>query len=166
MLKVICIVTIIFSLNFITPHLALAQTAKRGTKQQAVALVKRVKKMWHTIGPARTIKAVNKLSHNLRRHDLYPFILHTDGYIVAHYYEALRGLMEPDNVEYPINWKLIRALKGKESVWASYFFVNPVTKQLEKKLAYLEDLGDGYSVAVGVYARLTREEIKEADGAL
>lgn len=141
-----------------------AQTAKRGTKEEAVAIAKKVKELWRTIGPEKSINAVNRLTHNLRNKDLYPWIGHIDKYIVAHYFHAVRGLRYPDDSNGPLGKimpSMVKIAKTKKAGWQQYYWPNPVTKNVEIKESYILSLDNEYFVAVGVFRRPKKDEIPE-----
>ncbi len=137
-------------------HQALSQTVRRGTPEEAMALVKKVKKMWSQIGPERTINNVNSLGLGLKYKDLYPFIMHTDGYMVAHFVHSLRGVSLIGNVDdttIRVFSRMVETVKIKKRGWVNYNFINPIKKVNETKSAYLELIENGYFVGVGVYKR-------------
>ncbi len=157
------IVIAIISLTLLS-HTAFAQAGKRGTKDEAVVIVKKVKQMWGTLGPVKTIEAVNKLTHNLRNKDLYPFIGHTDGYVVAHFFQAIRGLKtqsDTDSKGRSIMGDMIQVVKTKGRGWTQYDWPNPITKQIDAKESYIEALNSEYFVAVGVFSRLAKGDTGE-----
>ncbi len=154
--------TFTFFLLIVFSHSAMAQIAKRGTKDEAVVLVKKVKQMWRTLGPAQTIKAVNKLTHNLRNKDLYPFIGHTDGYVVAHFFQAIRGLKtqsDTDSKGRSIMGDMVKVASTQGRGWTEYDWPNPITKRIDAKQSYVESLNSEYFVAVGVFKRLKDSEL-------
>jgi signal transduction histidine kinase len=136
-----------------------ATAAKFGTKDEAVAMVKRVQEMFKKEGPDATFKAVDdKSAKEFHDRDLYPFIYYRsgpkEGICVAHgafpalIGKNLIGLKDPDG-KY-----LIRALadiaNGPGSGWVDYKWPNPITKRIEDKSSYVERM-DGYFVGVGIY---------------
>ncbi len=139
-----------------------AQKSKRGTPEEAIAMVKKVKRMYGTLGPEKTFAAVKKLSHGLRDRDLYPYIVHFDGYMAAHFIPALRGLNFVDHTDMTGRYffrKMIQVLKTKGKGWASYSFPNPITKKVEEKSTYVEALDREYFVGVGIFSKIADDKI-------
>jgi cytochrome c len=145
---------IIFAvLSFIaTP--AFAQT--HGTKEEAVAMVKRVQEMFKKDGAEATFKAVDDKSvKEFHDRDLYPFIYDLSGLCVAHgAIPALIGKnlmgMKDQNGRSFFN-EMIDIAKGPGSGWVDYKWPHPITAKIGDKSAYIEKLGDNYFVGVGIY---------------
>ncbi len=135
-----------------------AQSKKRGTPDQAIAMVKRVKQMFYREGPEKTFKAVNARATGFRKADLYPFIVHVDGWMAAHFLVSLRGLKFNENLDrngkviFKQFMKVVRSPRKKG--WANYAYFNPVTKKIGDKSAYIEMLDNEFFVAVGVYGKV------------
>lgn len=139
-----------------------AQRSKRGTPEEAIAMVKKVKRMYTTVGPEKTFKAVSTLSSGLRDRDLYPYIVHVDGWMAAHFIGSLRGLnfIEHTDMRGRFFFKnMMKVVRTKGRGWANYTFPNPVTKKVEEKSAYIERLDNEYFVAVGVFTKLNDDQI-------
>ncbi|MGH1349865.1 MAG: cache domain-containing protein [Methyloligellaceae bacterium] len=160
-MKLIKFITLALVLSFFSTN-AYAQKSKRGTPEEAIAMVRKVKRMYSTIGPEKTFLAVKKLSHGLRDRDLYPYIVHFDGYMAAHFIPALRGLNFVDHTDMTGRYffrNMITVLKTKGKGWASYSFPNPITKKVEEKSAYVERLDNEYFVGVGIFSKLSDDKI-------
>jgi cytochrome c len=126
-----------------------------GTKDEAVAMVKRVKAMFSKDGPDATFKAVSDKSNaEFHDRDLYPFIYDASGICVAHGARAaligknLIDLKDQDG-KYLIH-ELLDIANGHGSGWVDYKWPNPLTNKIEDKSSYVEKMGD-YVVGVGVY---------------
>jgi cytochrome c len=135
---------------------AQAATSEFGTKDEAVAMVKRAQEMFKKDGADATFKAVsdpaNKEFHD---RDLYVYIYNLSGLCVAHGARpALIGKNLIDLKDQDGNY-LVRAhidiATGSGSGWVSYKWPNPLTNKIEDKTSYVEKLGDNYFVGVGVY---------------
>jgi len=129
--------------------------AEFGTRDQAVAMVKRVIDKFAQSGTEATFKAVND-KHDPAFHDrdLYPFIYDLKGVNVAHGARpALVGKnlisLKDQNGTYIIQ-EMIALAKGPGSGWVDYKWPNPITNKIEDKSSYVEKMGD-YFVGVGVY---------------
>jgi cytochrome c len=126
-----------------------------GTKDEAVAMVKRVQAMFAKDGADATFKAVSdKAVAEFHDRDLYPFIYDMQGNCVAH---GARGALIGKNLmdlkdqdgKYLIH-EMIDVAKGPGSGWIDYKWPNPLSNKIEDKSSYVEKMGD-YFVGVGVY---------------
>jgi signal transduction histidine kinase len=135
-----------------------AATSDFGTKDEAIAMVKRAQEMFKKDGAEATFKAVDDPSNKeFHDRDLYVYIYNLSGVCVAHGARpALIGKNLIDIKDQDGNY-LIRAhieiAKGAGSGWVSYKWPNPLTNKIEDKTSYVEKMGDDYFVGVGVYKR-------------
>ncbi len=132
-----------------------ASAAEFGTKDEAVAMVKRVQAKFKAVGAEATFKAVSdKTAAEFHDRDLYPFIYDMSGLNVAHgarpalIGKNLIGLKDQDG-KFLIR-DMIEIVKTKGSGWYDYKWPNPINNKIEDKSSYVEKLGD-YWVGVGVY---------------
>ena len=129
-----------------------------GTREEAVAMVKRVQKMFAEAGAAATFKAVDDRSNPaFHDRDLYPFIYDLDGVCVSHGARpALIGKnlisLKDQNGVYLIQ-EMIALAKGPGNGWVDYKWPNPISNKIEDKASYVEKMGD-FFVGVGVYRDL------------
>lgn len=125
---------------------------QHGTRDQAVAMVKNVEAMFNKTGSEATFKAVTAKTFN--DHDLYPFIYTLDGTnCVAHGANpALVGknLIDLKDQDGKFLIRELSAIAKKGGGWVDYKWPNPITKMIEAKSSYVEQMGD-YFVGVGVY---------------
>jgi len=126
-----------------------------GTREEAVAMVKRVERMFAQAGAEATFKAVNdKSDRDFHDRDLYPFIYDLNGVNVAHGARpALIGknlISIKDQSGVYLIQEMIAIAKGRGSGWIDYKWPNPITDKIEDKSSYVERMGD-YFVGVGVY---------------
>jgi cytochrome c len=126
-----------------------------GTKDEAIAMVKRVQAEFKKDGPDATFKAVSdKATKEFHDRDLYPFIYDMSGLCVAHgarpalIGKSLIDLKDQDG-KFLIR-EMVAMAKGAEHGWIDYKWPNPITNKIEDKLSYVEKMGD-YFVGVGVY---------------
>jgi signal transduction histidine kinase len=132
-----------------------AAASENGTKDEAVAMVKRVEAMFAKDGADATFKAVSdKLVATFHDRDLYPFIYDMKGTCVAHGARpALIGKnlidLKDQDGKYLIR-ELVAIANGPGSGWVDYKWPNPLTNKIEDKTSYVEKMGD-YFVGVGVY---------------
>jgi cytochrome c len=117
---------------------------ERGTRDEAVAMVKRIQDRFKKDGPEETFKAVTGKDTAFNDRDLYPFIYTLDGTrCVAH--GANAALVGKFLIR-----ELAETAKHTGHGWVDYKWPNPVTKMIESKSSYVERMGD-YFVGVGVY---------------
>ena len=129
--------------------------AEFGTKDEAIAMVKRIQEQFKKEGPELTFKAVSDKSvKDYHDRDLYPFIYDMKGVNVAHgarpalIGKKLIDLKDQDGT-YLIR-EMIKIAEGSGSGWVDYKWPNPITNKIEDKTSYIERMGN-YFVGVGVY---------------
>lgn len=139
-------------LAFFAAAIAPAHAADRGSRDEAIAMVKRVQAQLKEGGADATFKAVTDKTFNDR--DLYPFIYTLDGTkCVAHGANpALVGknLIDLKDQDGKFLIRELSAVAKNGEGWVDYKWPNPVTKLIEAKSSYVERIGD-YFVGVGVY---------------
>ena len=133
----------------------LARASEFGTREEAVAMVKRVQDKFRKDGPEATFKAVTDQSTSeFHDRDLYPFIYDLTGLCVAHgarpalVGKNLISLKDQDGKH--LIRDMITLATSSGSGWVDYKWPNPITNKIEDKSSYVEKLGD-YFVGVGVY---------------
>ena len=129
--------------------------AEFGSKDEAVAMVKRVQAEFKKAGPEATFKDVSdKATADFHDRDLYPFIYDMSGLCVAHGARpALIGKnlidLKDQDGKFLIR-EMVAISTGPGSGWIDYKWPNPLTNKIEDKSSYVEKMGD-YFVGVGVY---------------
>jgi cytochrome c len=120
-----------------------ASAAEFGTKDEAVAMVKRVQEHFKKDGAAATFKAVSDKSvMEFHDRDLYPFIYDMKGTCVAHgarpalIGKNLIGLKDQDG-KYLIR-EMINIANGPRNGWVNYKWPNPLNDKIEDKSSYIE----------------------------
>lgn len=133
----------------------LACASEFGTREEAVAMVKRVQDKFRKDGPEATFKAVTDQStREFHDGDLYPFIYDLTGLCVAHgarpalVGKNLISLKDQDGKHLIRDMITLATTSG--SGWVDYKWPNPITNKIEDKSSYVEKLGE-YFVGVGVY---------------
>lgn len=133
----------------------LAYASEFGTREEAVAMVKRVQDKFRKDGAEATFKAViDQSTKEFHDRDLYPFIYDLNGLNVAHgarpalVGKNLISLKDQDGKNLIREMIAIATTSG--SGWIDYKWPNPITNKIEDKSSYVEKLGD-YFVGVGVY---------------
>jgi cytochrome c len=132
-----------------------ASAAEFGTRDEAVAMVKRAQAMFKTKGAEATFKAVSDpADKDFHDRDLYVFIYDMKGLNLAHGARpALIGKnlidLKDQDGKYLIR-EMIDIAKGPGNGWINYKWPNPLTNKIEDKASYIELMGD-YFVGVGIY---------------
>ena len=132
-----------------------ASAAEFGSKDEAVAMVKRVQAEFKKDGPAVTFKDVSdKSTKDYHDRDLYPFIYDLEGKCVAHGARpALIGKnlidLKDQDGKYLIR-EMIKISSDSGAGWVDYKWPNPITNKIEDKSSYVEKMGN-YFVGVGIY---------------
>lgn len=129
--------------------------AEFGTRQEAVAMVKRVVEQFQKYGAQETFKTVSDPSSDTYHdRDLYPFIFDMTGVNMAHGARSalvgknLLNLKDQDG-KYLLQ-EMIEVTNSSGSGWVDYKWPNPIHNRIEDKSSYVEKMGD-YFVGVGVY---------------
>jgi len=132
-----------------------AATSEFGSKDEAVAMVKRVQDEFKKNGAEATFRDVSdKAVAGYHDRDLYPFIYDMSGKCVAHgarpalIGKNLMNLKDQDG-KYIIQ-EMVKLSQGPGNGWVDYKWPNPITNKIEDKSSYVEKMGD-YFVGVGIY---------------
>ncbi len=129
--------------------------ADKGTTAEAEALVKKAVTFYKANGKDKAYAAFNDTKGGYVDRDLYLFCFDFNGVSVAHGANAkLIGKNLIDMADIDGN-KMIAAMtniaKTKGKGWHDYKFSNPVSKENEKKSAYVEKFDEDVWCAAGVY---------------
>lgn len=151
MLRVVTIVPIILA-GLI--QAAAAAAVEFGSRDEAVAMVRRVQDKFLKDGKEATFTAVTAKAREFHDRDLYPFIYTMGGIVVAHGAKPeLVGKtlidFQDQNGKYLIR-EMVDVARGPGRGWVDYSWTNPRTNAVEDKSAYVEKMGD-FFVGVGVY---------------
>jgi cytochrome c len=140
------------ALLFLTPAVVAGEF---GTREEAVAMVKRVQDKFLAVGAEVAFAVVtDKNTPEFHDRDLYPFIYDMTGKCVAHgarpvlVGKNLIGLKDQDGKL--LIQGMLDIAKTNGSGWYDYKWPNPTTSKIEDKSSYVEKMGD-YMVGVGVY---------------
>ena len=132
-----------------------ADAAQFGTRDEAVAMVKRVQEKFKRDGAAATFAAITAQSRQFKDRDLYVYLMNFDCVIQAHAArkelvgKSLFDFRDQDGI-YPAR-RTVEVAKTKGSGWIDYRWTNPKTHLVEAKSTYVERLGENYAVGVGIY---------------
>jgi len=132
-----------------------ANAAQFGTREEAVAMVKRVQEKFKREGAQATFAAITAQSRQFKDRDLYVYVLNFDCVIQAHAArkellgKSLFDFRDQDGI-YPAR-NTVEVAKSKGNGWIDYRWTNPKTGFVEAKSTYVEKLGESYAVGVGIY---------------
>jgi cytochrome c len=133
---------------------SVARASDTGTREEAVAMVKRVQEKFTELGPQATFDAITN-SGEFRDRDLYPFVYDLDGWSVAHGANPqMVGKLWISTKDQDGNYlikEMLAITHDAGSGWVDYKWPNPLTHKIQDKSAYVEKLGDSYFVGVGIY---------------
>jgi len=159
MLRVRVCSTLIVSTLIVAVALTLftftANAAQFGTRDEAVAMVKRLQEKFKKDGAEATFAAVTAQQRAFKDRDLYVYIMNFDCVIQAHAARAelvgksLYEFRDQDGV-YPAR-NTVEVAKTTGHGWIDYRWTNPKTNLVEAKSTYVERLGDRYAAGVGIY---------------
>jgi uncharacterized protein len=131
-----------------------ANAAQFGTRDEAVALVKRVQDKFKKDGPEATFNAVNAGQFNDR--DLYPFIHTIDGtlHVANGAFPGIRGKnlhdMRDQDGKFTTQDFMRIATTAPYHGWSDFRWRNPKTGTIDEKSAWIERMGE-YLIGVGIY---------------
>jgi TRAP transporter TAXI family solute receptor len=132
-----------------------AGAAEFGSREEAVAMVKRVQAKVKKDGLEATYKAVNAGAKEFKDRDLYVFIIDftgmefANGGVPAVIGKNVIDLRDQDG-KYLVRG-LIDLARDRGSGWYDYRWINPVTKTVEEKSSYIERLNHDILIGVGIY---------------
>src|ERR1700730_14409208 len=131
------------------------RAAEFGTREEALAMLRRVQEKFKKEGPEATFRAINNKAPGFADRDLYPFVTELTGLCVANgVTPAVRGKnlidLKDQDGKFMIQEFVRTASTSPGHGWVDYRWLNPVTKTIEDKSAWIEKMGD-YFVGVGVY---------------
>ncbi|MBV6324821.1 cache domain-containing protein [Duganella violaceipulchra] len=134
---------------------ATAQDApKRGTADEAVAMVKRAGEYLQKNGKDKAVAAFNDPKGDFIQGDLYVFMFDKAGVALAHGQNPKmvnKNLMELSaGGVYPIKEFLKIGASPAGKGWVQYMWPNSISKNLEEKNTYVEKVGE-YVIGVGIY---------------
>jgi uncharacterized protein len=127
-----------------------------GTRDEAMAMVKRVQAKIKKDGLEATYRAVNVGVKDFHDRDLYPFIfdfkgvVHANGGTPAVVGKSAYDLKDQDGKF--ITQNMIVVARDSGHGWLDYRWLNPSSKTIEDKSAFIERVeGMDYLVGVGIY---------------
>jgi hypothetical protein len=147
---------LIFGTSFVAISMRPLHAGDFGTREEAMAMVKRVQEKFKKDGPEATFKAINTPAQSFVYRDLFPFVHKLDGteVVASAGNPQLRGknlhdLKDQDGKFVTLDMVKI-ATTPPHHGWADFRWFNPKTNTIEDKSAWVERMGD-YFVGVGIY---------------
>lgn len=132
-----------------------ASAADKGSKEEAVAMVKRAVALIKSDGKEKAFAAISDPTNtSFHDRDLYVYAYDLNGVALAHgnnpkmVGKPLIGLK--DNEGKPMIKEMVDLAKTKGSGWVDFKWPNPVTKAVESKSGYVEKVDDMF-VGSGIY---------------
>src|SRR5215467_5701071 len=128
--------------------------AQFGTRDEAVALVKRVQEKFKKEGPDATFRAINAGAFNDR--DLYPWVHTIDGtlHVANGAFPGIRGKnlhdMRDQDGKFTTQDFMRIATTPPYRGWSDFRWRNPKTNSVDDKSAWIERMGE-YLIGVGIY---------------
>jgi cytochrome c len=132
------------------------QAADTGTKDEAVAMVKKAIEFIKANGNDKAFNEISNPKGQFVDRDLYVVVYDMNGKCLAHGANQKmvgRDLIDNKDVDGKEFMKeRVEMMKKEASGWQNYKFRNPVSNQIEPKAMYLERSGD-LIVGCGVYSQ-------------
>src|SRR5215467_4638555 len=143
-------VVVLSALIFATSVLPLR--AEFGTREEALAMVRRVQEKFKKEGAEATFHAIDNKEFVDR--DLFPFVYKFDGTVVSTPLAQFRGKnmydLKDQDGKFTTQEFMKIATTPPHHGWSDYRWLNPKTNTVEDKSAWIERMGD-YFVGVGIY---------------
>jgi uncharacterized protein len=150
----VLLAALIFGTSFVATSVLPLSAAEFGSRDEAIAMVRRVQEKFRKDGPDATFKAINNKAFIDR--DLYPWVYRlSDGTNMADaLLPAVRGkhlidLRDEDGKFIAQEWIRIATTPPYHG-WSNYRWPNPVTNTADDNSAWIERMGD-YLVGVGIH---------------
>lgn len=120
--------------------------AEKGTKDEAVAMVKKAVQYAKANGNEKAFQEISNPKGQFVDRDLYVVVYDMNGKCLAHGANPKmigRELIDNKDIDGKEFMKeRIALMKANNEAWQEYKFMNPVSKQIEPKLMYLERHGE------------------------
>jgi cytochrome c len=127
---------------------------ERGTKEEAVALVKRAAEFLRVNGPEKAYAAFDDRHGAFVDRDLYILVTDSDGTTIAHGYSPkLIGKNRADEQDFDGKYLVrerIELMKTHQNFWQSYKWSDPLTHTIQSKEVYCEVVSEGVPKSVTV----------------
>ena len=151
----VLLAVLIFEAALVSTSVLSVSAAEYGTRDDAIAMVRRVQGKFKKDGPDATFKAINARTTWVDR-DLFPWVYRlSDGTNMANaLFPGVRGqqlgdLKDQDGKYIAQEWIKIATTPPYQG-WSSYRWPNPVTHTVDDNSAWIERMGD-YLVGVSIH---------------
>jgi len=150
MLSITCI-TVLLSVFYFT---GASFAGEKGTKEEAVAMVKKAIEYIKTNGNEKAFAEISNPKGSFVDRDLYVVVYDMKAKCLAHgQKKSMVGLelidyKDVDGKEYMK--ERIELMNKQKTAWQDYKFMNPVSKKIEPKSMYVERSGD-LIIGCGIY---------------
>ena len=141
---------------FLILSCGLTFAADAGTKEEAVAMVKKAIDYIKANGNDKAFAEISNPKGQFVDRDLYVVVYDMNAKCLAHGQKKsmvgkeLIDFKDVDGKEYMK--ERVELMKKNQTAWQDYKFMNPVTKQIEPKSMYVERFGD-LIVGCGIYKK-------------
>jgi cytochrome c len=133
-----------------------AGAGDEGTKEEAVAMVKKAIEYIKTNGNEKAFEEISNPKGKFIDRDLYVVVYDLTAKCLAHGQKKnmvgkeLIDFKDTDGKEYMK--ERVELMKKQPSAWQDYKFMNPVSKQIEPKSMYIERFND-LIIGCGIYKK-------------
>lgn len=133
---------------------ALAETTDHGTKEEAVAMVKKAIEYIKANGNDKAFQEFSNPKGMFVDRDLYVVVYDMNGKCLAH--GQKKNMIGKDLIDFKdtdgkeFMKERVELMKKQSTAWQDYKFMNPVSKKIEPKSMYIERFGD-LIVGCGIY---------------
>ena len=151
MKKAIISITIIFVLFL---SFAISMAADHPTKKEVVSFVKEGAAYAKKHGKTAFLKEIMNDNGNFKRGELYFYAYDFEGTVLSHGGNPKLVGENLIDFEDKTGFKLIAALRHTAAAgggWVEYYWENPVSKKIEKKIGYVVKLDDTCWFGSGTY---------------
>ena len=144
---------LIVALLFSSPFLVAAEERIQATTKEAEMMVHKAVELVKKDGEEKALAVFNDAKGPFTYLDLYVFALDLDGKVVAHgknpAFVGRNDTKDPKS-KYGFAARVLEIGKGPGKGWLEYEIENPVSKKVERKVAYVERVG-GLVISCGVF---------------
>jgi cytochrome c len=133
-----------------------AGAGEEGTKEEAIALVKKAIEFIKANGNDKAFEEISNPKGQFIDRDLYVVVYDMNAKCLAHGQKKnmigkeLIDFKDTDGKEFMK--ERVELMKKQPTAWQDYKFMNPVTKKIEPKSMYIERFGD-LIVGCGIYSK-------------
>ncbi len=152
-LAIITWVAAFLSIGYLT---GFASAADQGTKEEAVAMVRKAIEYIKANGNEKAFEEISNPKGKFADRDLYVVVYDMTAKCLAHGQKGnmvgkeLIDFKDTDGKEYMK--ERVELMKKQTTAWQDYKFMNPVSKEIEPKSMYIERSGD-LIVGCGIYKK-------------